>query len=146
MAVIHSAGQGIPRRINSICDRVLLLGYMEDRKHLTVADVNEVVREFAEEGAIPAKKAPAVQVVNGATLELAARPLVDIDLSLLKINQAAAAGVTRKLDELDGQQREDRLRRLEESLMRLELGNLQLLAAVQELVRAIRQAGDAHSS
>src|SRR6187397_2130058 len=34
---IHAASHGIPRRINSICDRLLLLGYMEGRKQLTLA-------------------------------------------------------------------------------------------------------------
>jgi hypothetical protein len=40
---IHKASQGIPRRINRLCDRLLLLGFM-GRTHLTLADVKEVLR------------------------------------------------------------------------------------------------------
>jgi putative secretion ATPase (PEP-CTERM system associated) len=82
-SAIHQAGQGIPRRINSICDRVLLLGYMEGRKHLTLADVNEVLREFTEEAAAPPKRATHLRVANSAAVESIAKPLLDIDLNRL---------------------------------------------------------------
>ena len=50
---VFKASRGIPRRINAICDRLLLLGFLCERSHLTTADVDEVVREFASEAEVP---------------------------------------------------------------------------------------------
>src|SRR5206468_4278136 len=46
---IHDASHGIPRRINSLCDRLLLLGFMENKTHLSLQDVNSVMQDFQEE-------------------------------------------------------------------------------------------------
>jgi len=145
-AEIFKASQGIPRRINSICDRVLLLGFMENRRQLTLADVNEVLREFAEEGQIPAKTIrPAHRALGGDTfyadVATAPRPF-DIDLPLLKLDPEVASGVARQLDQLGSEHRDERLERLEQSLMRLERTSLQMLGTLQELVRAITRSKD----
>jgi hypothetical protein len=63
---IYKASHGIPRRINAICDRLLLLGFLCERTHLTVADVEEVVREFANEAVVPKKPMPAEEGGAGA--------------------------------------------------------------------------------
>jgi putative secretion ATPase (PEP-CTERM system associated) len=146
---IHEASQGIPRRINSICDRVLLLGYMDGRKHLTLADVNEVVREFAAEGQIPPKLAARMRAADGAADDagvLTAVPAIDLNLPLLKIDPKLAQDVTRQLSQLDTQHHDDRLLRLEQSLMRLERTNLQTLATLRDLVRAIIRSHDEDGS
>ncbi|MFN8899033.1 MAG: XrtA/PEP-CTERM system-associated ATPase, partial [Pseudomonadota bacterium] len=58
---VRAASGGIPRRINAICDRLLLAGFLSGRSHLTPADVAEVVREFEEENTVPQRSAaPAV--------------------------------------------------------------------------------------
>ena len=44
--MIHQASQGIPRRINSLCDRLLLLGFLSNRSHLTVDDVTLITIGF----------------------------------------------------------------------------------------------------
>ena len=46
---IYKATQGIPRRINSVCDRVLLLGFLAGRTQLTADDIDEVVKELEQE-------------------------------------------------------------------------------------------------
>ena len=57
---VFKASGGIPRRINSICDRVLLAGFLAGKTHLDMPDVDEVVKEFAQEAAVPARRpAPA---------------------------------------------------------------------------------------
>ena len=138
---IFNASQGIPRRINSVCDRVLLLGYLEDRKQLTLADVNEVVREFAEEANVSARKTGSPRrATNGAAVDhanVATAPELKVDLPLTKIDPELGDAVSRQLGVLDTQQRGERLQRLEHSLLRLERISLQTLSALQELVRAI---------
>ena len=51
-SAIFEATGGLPRRLNRLCDRLLLFGYLEDRGVLTAADVAEVVEEMREEGLI----------------------------------------------------------------------------------------------
>ena len=143
-AAIHEASQGIPRRINSICDRVLLLGYMENRKHLTLADVREVVREFAAEAAVPPRKATPRRAANGADGEPHFEPTVptlEVELPQL-LDAQVTEGMSRQLATLDADQRDARLLRVEQGLVRLERVNLQTLATLQELVRAITKARD----
>ena len=47
--VIHNASGGIPRRINTLCDRALLAGFLSEKHGLSAADVDDVVREMREE-------------------------------------------------------------------------------------------------
>ncbi|MEO5698273.1 MAG: XrtA/PEP-CTERM system-associated ATPase [Burkholderiaceae bacterium] len=136
-AVIHQASQGIPRRINSICDRVLLLGYMENRKHLTVEDVNEVVREFVEESTIPPSARGGLgRPVNGVD-RVAHVPALQLDPDITALDQDTVDGMSRQLSELDVHQHGEQLRRLEQGMLRLERLNVQSLAVLQELVRAL---------
>src|SRR5919206_3940779 len=44
-AVFRATG-GIPRRINSVCDRVLLAGYLAQKQEFHVDDVDDVAREI----------------------------------------------------------------------------------------------------
>jgi hypothetical protein len=46
---IHAFTGGIPRRINTLCDRVLLAAYLEERHAVSQADVREVSREIVSE-------------------------------------------------------------------------------------------------
>jgi general secretion pathway protein A len=46
---IFNISGGIPRRINAVCDRLLLLGFLENREILTSQDVATVASEIREE-------------------------------------------------------------------------------------------------
>ncbi len=140
---IFNASQGIPRRINSLCDRLLLLGYLNNKTSLGPDDVNEVVREFAREGG-PQTVAKAV---GGAALEAVGNhrgagdadvPL-DIDPSKLQLDTSQADEMLRQLAQLSDSQKGDRMLRLERSLLRLERVNLQTLAMLQQLVAALKK-------
>jgi general secretion pathway protein A len=47
--LIHSLTTGIPRRINTLCNRLLLGGYLAERHRLGPADVNAIASEIHEE-------------------------------------------------------------------------------------------------
>ena len=144
---IFAASQGIPRRINSICDRLLLLGFMENRKRLTLADVEAVIRDFANEVAVP--KASAVKI-NGVNGHAAAAPTagnaigsdVDISLPLTVIDNDVGTEISRTLADLDAQHVDGRLYRLELALMRLERISTQTGRTLQDLVNAILRSQD----
>lgn len=141
---IFKASGGIPRRINSVCDRVLLAGFLAGKTHLEKADVDEVVREFAQEAEVPARRV----AVDSAQGELAANgpatgaAVLDVDLSRLQIDPAAADTMSRQLTRLSAEQRGDQIQRLERGLLRLERTNLQMLAMLQQLVSAVKKPTD----
>src|SRR5690606_10243177 len=62
---IHQQSKGIPRKINTLMDRVLLYGYLEDKKQLNTDDVQLVITEINQEvanlhTAEPAQSTPTV--------------------------------------------------------------------------------------
>ena len=46
---IYSFAAGIPRRINTMCNRVLLAGYLAEKHTITAADIDAVVTEIKQE-------------------------------------------------------------------------------------------------
>jgi hypothetical protein len=58
-AAIHQASGGIPRRINTICDRLLLSGFFSNTRVFTNESVLEVAREIENETSAPAGSAGA---------------------------------------------------------------------------------------
>lgn len=48
-AAIHQHTQGIPRKINFLCDRLLLYGYLEDKDRFGADEVESIIREMDEE-------------------------------------------------------------------------------------------------
>jgi putative secretion ATPase (PEP-CTERM system associated) len=47
--VIHSLTAGIPRRINTLCSRLLLGGFLGERHYLTTADAQAIAKEIYDE-------------------------------------------------------------------------------------------------
>jgi general secretion pathway protein A len=136
---IFKATRGIPRRINSVCDRLLLLGFLADKTYLTRADVDEVVQETTEEAAIPSKPFEPV----GSALHASSSQLVpDIDLSQINLAPESAHEMSGQLASLMAEQRLDQLQRLERSVLRLERQNVQLISLLQKLVSAIKTTSD----
>ncbi len=142
---LFKASGGIPRRINAVCDRLLLAGFLAGRTALTSADVDEVVREFQQENAVAAR--PSTQPAMSSTGEpsmpggLAGAEL-DLDLSQIKLSPDEADGMSRQLAALTADQRGDQLQRLERSLLRLERINVQTLNMLQKLVSALKKPTD----
>ncbi len=140
---IFTATSGIPRRINSICDRLLLLGFLAEKTHLTRADVDEVVQESTEEAAIPAKPFEP----GGSSLHVGHLELVpDIDLSKISLAPEASIQMSGQLASLMAEQRLDQLQRVERSLLRLERQNVQLISLLQKLVGAVKTTSDEGSA
>ena len=144
---IYKASAGIPRRVNAVCDRLLLAGFLSNRTVINADDVAEVVREFEQENQVPVRTTASA---NANAMSGDAEPLpfsgshstvVDVDLSHVKLDEAAAEGMTRQIAALTADQRGDQLQRLERSLMRLERVNVQTLTMLQKLVESVRKPG-----
>lgn len=50
---IYNFTGGIPRKINTLCDRLFLMGYLEERHNFRSADVTEVLGDIQQELALP---------------------------------------------------------------------------------------------
>ena len=48
-AALHRFAGGIPRRLNTTCDRLLLFGFLEEKNHFGEAEVNEVIADLKNE-------------------------------------------------------------------------------------------------
>jgi hypothetical protein len=57
-AVIHRATGGIPRKINLLCNRLLLAGYLAEKHAIGKGDVDTVVGEIRAEGGVDAPPPP----------------------------------------------------------------------------------------
>ncbi len=139
---IFKASGGIPRRINGLCDRLLLAGFLSGRSHLTAEDVREVVQEFQQENTVPTRPQ------QGLTASLRGEPvmpggmagaMLDVDLSQVALNPDAADAMSQQIAALTADQRGDQLQRLEKSLLRLERINVQTLNMLQQLVGAVKK-------
>jgi len=136
---IHKATGGIPRRINSVCDRLLLLGFLGNKDGLAVEDVDEVVNEMREEQGGGAAKASSRGFLDSSHIHTGPDSLVDIDLAKLQGVGSLADVLASQLANLGAEQQGDRIQRLERSMMRLERVNLEILSMLQKLVSALKR-------
>ena len=118
---IFVASGGIPRRINQICDRLLLSGYLGEKFDFVGADVDEVVREMGDEAVDP----------RGAAL-----PQADSALTWQPgpMMSDPAQAVVRQIHSLSVEHYDGRLRRLEGSMLRQERISLEILAMLRKVV------------
>jgi vacuolar-type H+-ATPase subunit I/STV1 len=47
--LIHEHSSGIPRKINTLCDRMLIMGYLDELHSFGVHEVNEVIQDIQQE-------------------------------------------------------------------------------------------------
>ena len=143
--VIFAATDGIPRRINTICDRLLLSGYLAGRHAISAADVAEAAREIQDETRAPPSEAKSPPRLNGAAVPEAADvlevKLSDIDLSGLGLDAEDADKAYSILSNLETGD-------IEERLARLERANAATMAVLKHLLNAVRsrQANKEHGT
>jgi len=135
---IFEASGGIPRRINSVCDRLLLLGFLENKEILTASDVKEVALEIHQEAGRSVQLSnpePRRSAHNGlSTSEL------DLDFSEVQFDPELVDSATERLSSLEGEHQGNRLQRMEQGMLRLERSNLELLSVMKKFVAALHRS------
>jgi general secretion pathway protein A len=134
---IFKASGGIPRRINTVCDRLLLQGFLEEKDAFTIKDVNEVVNEIAEELGPSTDKTQAPKsgpIADDSEEMHRAEAALEIDLSKLEFDANAIVKKAQKSGQPSTEQNTDCLQRIELSLLRLECINLEILDALKKQV------------
>jgi len=66
-AAIHEYSGGIPRKINSLCDRLFLMGYLEEMHSFNSTEVNVVIGDIQQEFVLPQAQTGAQTPANIAT-------------------------------------------------------------------------------
>jgi putative secretion ATPase (PEP-CTERM system associated) len=122
---IFGASRGIPRRINSVCDRLLLCGFLAEKREFGQAEVAEVAEEFEQETRGP--NASGRDVVP-ALSELTIGNLSTVQLELLQkgVDSDAIEDASRLIRTMGQEDLAERLVHLESSLLRLERNMLRL--------------------
>jgi len=133
---IFKASGGIPRRINSLCDRLLLLGFMAGKTHLALADVEEALRDISQEQEVSKPAAGEGSTIKPTDMDALLGSAVDA--SRLRLDAGEVAGLTAQFASLGAQAQEERLQRFENSLARLERINLQTLSLLQKLLESVK--------
>jgi putative secretion ATPase (PEP-CTERM system associated) len=128
---IFLATGGIPRRINTVCDRLLLSGYLAEKHVFDRADVEAVAREIHDEtvdaDATPEpENAPAGDAAKGVTKRL--RP---VDLTQVQLDPKSVDEASRLLARVQSDPIDERLTRIERRVDTI-------VALLQQLVDALR--------
>ena len=110
---IYSATGGIPRRINAVCDRILLSGYLAGKREFTRDDVEMVSREMHDETVDiePARETESPTAGDAATG--AGQRRQPTDGTRLQVDAKSVDEASRLLAKLQGDSIEERLARIE---------------------------------
>ena len=138
----HSGG--IPRRINTLCDRLLLSGYLSEMTHLTLDLLNEVVAEMHVENAgAPSRVAEDQErwahLPNAGTSPAPTWMADDMDLAELSLDPNLVDGMSDQLTRVSAEQLSTRLLRMERSVLRQERISLEILSSLKKIVSAARK-------
>ncbi len=128
---IYKATGGVPRRINAVCDRILLSGYLAGKREFTREDVEMVAREMHDEtvdveSVDDTEAASATGTAKGAPPRL--RP---IDPARLQLDSKSVDEASRLLAKMQSDP-------IEERLSRIERRGDTIVALLQQLLEAIR--------
>lgn len=133
---------GIPRRVNTLFDRILLQGFLTDRTHIGLELVNEIIHEVQSEMHV----SPKATSVWEMPLHAAARGTQDealddgdLELGALELDGALTDSMSRQLARMTAEQLSARLLRIERSVLRQERATLEILINLQKLVVASRR-------
>jgi putative secretion ATPase (PEP-CTERM system associated) len=138
---IHLATGGIPRRINSVCDRLLLLGFLGEKDAFGAEEVAVVVDEIREESGTSVLPINAAGRLTANTRsDGASESGFDIDLGRLEFESSSLDDISEKLGGLGQEQIRERLNRVEKTLLRLERVDLEILSTLQRLVGSVKRS------
>ncbi len=126
MRSIFSHSQGIPRRINALCDRIMLAAFLGDQRRVGAELVEQIAAEMSEEQIVPA----ALQ--TGVSAQAVLAPPVAIDIQRLLADPEAARTLAGMGSGYDATRFEERLALLERTLSTTLNALSQLIGSAQQ--------------
>jgi type II secretory pathway predicted ATPase ExeA len=119
-AAIFAYSGGIPRKVNTLMDRVLLMGFLEEMHAFGEQDINMVVKDISEEFEVDDPLGtPAPDTLKGAA--------ADADLDAFRTD-------LRTIDQRVGDRRVSSVEVLDERMMRLEKSIVSVLSILKKIV------------
>jgi putative secretion ATPase (PEP-CTERM system associated) len=128
---IFKASAGIPRRINAVCDRMLLSGYLAGQHEFTREDVDMVARELHDETVDAEVESDARGVPAADPAKLTTSRRSPGDAARLQLDAKSVDEATRLLAKMQSDPIEERLTRLERRADTI-------VALLQQLLDAVR--------
>lgn len=135
---IHRASAGIPRRINAICDRLLLAGFLSDKKTFNKEDVIAIAAEISDSAYVSGSNSPAGNHGALNAPSAFADNFSHIDFEEMTLDAGVADETDRMLNDMNKRRVVDRLVRIERSLLRLEQSNSLILRTLQKMIEKMR--------
>jgi general secretion pathway protein A len=133
-SIFNSSG-GIPRRINSVCDRLLLLGFLESKDNFDENDVKTVSREILEEsGHVSNEK-------NSSHDSFNEKLSANYGNGNLSEFSDAINFSLKKIDEIEILNLNEKIIRLEKSMHRLEINSVEALSVLKNILHSIEKFG-----
>jgi len=146
-AAIYAYSGGIPRKVNTLMDRVLLMGYLEEMHAFTEADINTVISDINEEYKLPESVGtPAPDTLPQAAPYHGAMPAHGPDGGLRTADQRGGdmhVGDMRLGDMRVGERRAS-VEVLDERMMRLEKSIVSVLSILKKIVATPQGAPTHH--
>ncbi|WP_374262866.1 XrtA/PEP-CTERM system-associated ATPase [Zoogloea sp.] len=141
MREIYNVSQGIPRRINAVCDRIMLAAFLGEQRRVGAELVNQIVSEMREEQVTPTGTGDVDATIGAAPA--ASQAAESLDLQRLLANPEAAKLLANAGPSFDMTRFDERLALLERTLSTT-LNTLgQLLKSAQEQGGAQAEGGAA---
>jgi general secretion pathway protein A len=125
-AAVYAYSGGIPRKVNTLMDRVLLMGFLEEMHAFAEQDINTVVKDISEEFDVP-------DPVGTPAPELLPDAASGADLDAGYRTDLHPAGL-RTIDQRTGERRASSVEVLDERMMRLEKSIVSVLSILKKIV------------
>ena len=101
---IHRFTDGVPRRINNVCDRILLFSYLEELHKVDENDIQVVLKEISEEyKGITPKDLPAATQVPSNAVPLPTPAATGVSQDMLQMLDGRLAGIETALQQIAGE-------------------------------------------
>ena len=137
---LYKASGGIPRRINSLCDRILLAGFLGGKSRFKAPEVEDVAREIHEEtltpGVVP--QDPPGLPPSKPSKPRPAETEISLNLSRIEMDAPAADEALAAIGNVKQSLIEQRMARMERSMIQIERSTAAVLTLLQRMVSSIR--------
>lgn len=137
---IFNVSQGIPRRINAICDRIMLGAFLGEQRRVSLDLVNQISTEMRDEQVTPATVQTDAFAVQPAAAVVEA-PAQVLDLQRLLANPEAAKVLAGAGEAFDTARFEERLAVIERTLSTTLNALSQLLKSAQQQATQTENGG-----
>ncbi len=127
---IHTATDGVPRRINTLCDRLLLAAYLGNKASISKEEVESVAAEMEVELGIDKNAAPVLAEVRPLHRQIAAMS-----------GEQGLGSVMSSGSNAGSQTPEERIAALEERIEMLEASSGMMFNLIRKVLRILRVGG-----